>query len=233
MKGSVVLCFLVLAAAVVIVGCARTWMYHPIESYKPSEASPPATVCQPCHQEQFDSWKGTRHADGHRMAKIPVTELHECGACHANLTAHAGDPVSRPPSVAKMTRTEMNTLCGKCHYNQQLFSRKAINPHDKHALFANVALEGQPKQIACLDCHSGHKGGSDMLVRIKAHICYECHTSAMVTMGILFQVPNWLTAGYMCQACHTVHGGSASERWGRMGVGFCVVCHFVGVALVD
>jgi predicted CXXCH cytochrome family protein len=71
-----------------------------------------------------------------------------------------------------------------------------------------------------------------MLVRIKAHICYECHTSAMVTMGILFQVPNWLTNGYMCQACHTVHGGSDSERWGRMGVGFCVVCHFVGVALV-
>jgi predicted CXXCH cytochrome family protein len=231
MKRTVIILFLVLFLTITLAGCARTWMYQPIESYKPSETLPPASVCQPCHQTEFDSWKRTRHADGQRMAKVPVTELHQCGACHANLTAHAGDPGNRPPSVAQMSRTAQNTLCGKCHYNQQIFGGKAINPHDKHALFTDVALEGQPKQIACLDCHSGHKGKSDMLVRIRAHICYECHSSAMVTMGILFQIPNWLTAGYMCQACHTVHGGSDSERWGRMGVGFCVVCHFVGVSL--
>jgi len=234
MKRTIVLFFLVLGVLVAAAGCAGTWMSQPIESFRPPETVPPSSVCQPCHQDQFDSWKKTRHADGQRMAKIPVPELHECGACHADLSAHAADPQGkRPHRVATMTKTEKNTLCGKCHYSQKLFGGKAINPHGKHSLFANVALEGQPKQIACLDCHSGHKGKSDMLVRIKAHICYECHTSAMVTMGILFQVPNWLTAGYMCQACHTVHGGSASERWGRMGVGFCVVCHFVGVALVD
>jgi predicted CXXCH cytochrome family protein len=233
MKRTIVLLFLCLFAVVVIAGCAGTWTSQPIETFKPSEAVPPSSVCQPCHQDQFGSWKKTRHADGQRMAKIPVPELHECGACHTDLSAHAADPQGRkPPRVSAMTRTEKNTLCGKCHYSQKLFGGKAINPHGKHSLFANVALEGQPKQIACLDCHSGHKGKSDMLVRIKAHICYECHTSAMVTMGILFQIPNWLTTGYMCQACHTVHGGSASERWGRMGVGFCVICHFVGVALV-
>jgi predicted CXXCH cytochrome family protein len=232
MKKPVVVLFLILFAAVVIAGCAGTWTTQPIESFKPADAVPPALVCQPCHQAQFDSWKRTRHSDGQRMAKIPVAELHECGACHANLAAHAADPSNRPANIAAMNRTERNTLCGKCHYSQKLFAGKAIDPHGKHSLFANVALEGQPKQIACLDCHSGHKGKSDMLVRIKAHICYECHTSAMVTMGILFQVPNWITNGYMCQACHTVHGGSTSERWGRMGVGFCVVCHFVGVAIV-
>lgn len=233
MKRFVILFFLVLAVLVIATGCAGTWVTQPIESFRPPEAVPPSSVCQPCHEAQFGSWKKTRHSDGQRMAKIPVAELHECGACHANLAAHAADPSMRPPSVAKMTKTEKNTLCGKCHYNQTLFGGRAIDPHGKHSLFANVALEGQPKQIACLDCHSGHQGKSDMLVRIKAHICYECHTSAMVTMGILFQVPNWLTNGYMCQACHTVHGGSASERWGRMGVGFCIVCHFVGVALVS
>jgi predicted CXXCH cytochrome family protein len=175
----------------------------------------------------------SRHAGKAYMARIPVVELHECGACHVDLNAHAADPQGkRPPSVAMMTKTEKNTLCGKCHYSQKLFAGRAINPHGKHSLFANVAFEGQPKQIACLDCHSGHKGKSAMLVRIKAHICFECHTSAIVTMGI-FQPFNYLSSGYMCQACHTVHGGSDSERWGRMGVGFCVVCHFVGVAIVD
>jgi hypothetical protein len=52
-------------------------------------------------------------------------------------------------------------------------------------------------------------------------------------MGILFQIPNYLTAGYMCRACHTFHGGSAVERWGFMSVGFCIVCHFVGVELAS
>ena len=70
-----------------------------------------------------------------------------------------------------------------------------------------------------------------MLVRIKAHSCYERRTSAIITMGI-FQPFNYLTVGKMCQACHTVHGGSASERWGRMGAGSCIICHVTGVALV-
>jgi predicted CXXCH cytochrome family protein len=215
---------------VLLSGCAGTWQIQPIESFKPAEASPPSSLCKSCHPKQFETWQQTNHADQERMAKIPVVELHECGACHVNLASHAANPESRPLSVAKMSKTEQNMLCGKCHYSQQLFGSRAINPHDRHALFADVAFEGQPKQIGCLDCHSGHNDKSAMLIRIKAHICYQCHTSAMVTMGI-FQPFNYVTNGYMCQGCHTVHGGSASERWGRMAVGFCVVCHFVGVSL--
>jgi len=228
MRKIIILFFLVLFIAV---GCARTWVYQPIDTFRPAGAVPPSTICQPCHQEQYDAWKKNRHSEEKYMAKIPVAELHECGACHEGLTEHAADPESsKPRDIASLTKTEKNTLCGKCHYNQQIFGNKAINPHDKHALFANVALEGQPKQIACLDCHSGHKGGSEMLVRIKAHICYECHTSAMITMGI-FQPFNYLFFGKACQACHTVHGGSAGERWGRMSVGFCIICHFTGTAI--
>jgi predicted CXXCH cytochrome family protein len=234
MKKTVILSFVVI---IIAAGCARSWIYQPLETYKPTEAAPPASVCQPCHQAQFDSWKKTRHSEPERMAKISVPELRECGACHEGLAAHAADSAKTPPAIGKMTKTDRNTLCGKCHYNPKLFGQKifgssAINPHDRHALFADVGLEGWKKQIACLDCHSGHKGGTDMLVRIRAHICYECHTSAMVTMGILFQIPNWLTAGYTCRLCHTFHGGSATERWGWMGAGVCIVCHFAGVALV-
>lgn len=230
MKHSAAGLFLVISSVIAISGCAGTWVTQPIESYKPAEAVPPASACQSCHPEQLETWKNTRHAEMERMAKIPVKELHECGACHGNLAAHIANPGNKPTSIAKMSKTEQNTLCGKCHYSQQLFGNRAINPHDRHSLFAGVAFEGQPKQIGCLDCHSGHKGKSSMLVRIKAHICYECHTSAIVTMGV-FQPVNYLTNGYMCQGCHTVHGGSTSERWGRMAVGFCVVCHFVGVSL--
>ena len=117
------------------------------------------------------------------MEKIPVIELRACGACHTGLAAHAAAPENLPASITKMTKSEQNMVCGKCHYSQKLFGRRAINPHGRHALFADVALEGQPKQIGCLDCHSGHKGGADMLVRIRAHICYECHTSRSSPWG--------------------------------------------------
>jgi len=166
------------------------------------------------------------------MARIPLEELRECGACHENAAAHVQAPgPATTPTITALTRTEQNTICGKCHYNQALFGSRAINPHDKHGLFMSVGLEGRQRQISCLDCHSGHHGGSAMLVSIKAHICFTCHREAIVTMGV-FQPFNYLFAGKACQGCHTVHGGSAGEQWGRMGVGFCIVCHVVGTSLV-
>jgi predicted CXXCH cytochrome family protein len=222
-----------LLVVLIMAGCARTWQFTPLESYRPAEAVPVASACQACHKSQYDSWKKTRHSDETRMAIMPIKELRECGACHDNIAAHAANPASKPGTTpAKLNKTEQNTLCGKCHYNQGLFGSRAINPQDKHALFMSVGLEGKEQQIACLDCHSGHKGGSEMLVSIKAHICFTCHKSAIVTMGI-FQPFNYLAFGKACQACHAVHGGSSTAQATRMGVGFCIICHFVGVALVD
>jgi predicted CXXCH cytochrome family protein len=224
---------LLLIAGLTLEGCARKWQFSPLESYRPSEAVPVASSCQTCHKNQYDSWKKTRHASETRMAIIPINELRECGACHDNIAAHAADPANKPGTTpAKLNKTEQNTLCGKCHYNQDIFGNRAINPQDKHALFMSVGLEGKEQQIACLDCHSGHKGGSEMLVSIKAHVCFTCHKSAIVTMGI-FQPFNYLFLGKACQACHAVHGGSSTAQATRMGVGFCIICHFVGVALVD
>jgi len=222
-----------LLVVLIMAGCARTWQFTPLESYRPAEAVPAASACQACHKSQYDSWKKTRHSDETRMAIIPINELRECGACHEDTAAHAANPAYKPgTTLARLSKTEQNTLCGKCHYNQDLFGSRAINPQDKHALFMSVGLEGKEQQIACLDCHSGHKGGSEMLVSIKAHICFTCHKSAIVTMGI-FQPFNYLAFGKACQACHAVHGGSSTAQATRMGVGFCIICHFVGVALVD
>ena len=225
----IVLALLILA---VVVGCARTWQFQAIDSFRPADGVPAAAVCQICHAGQYESWKKNRHSNEERMAVIPVAELHECGACHSGLSAHVANPATVPSRIAQLTKTEQNTVCGKCHYNQTLFGSKAINPHDKHALYASVGFEGQTQQLSCLDCHSGHQGKSEMLVKIKAHICYTCHTGAIAGMAI-FQPFGYLTFGKACQACHAVHGGSKSAQWGRMGAGVCVICHFVGVALVD
>lgn len=237
MKKFVLLLLFALFVALVLIGCARTWIFQPIETYKPSGAVPPATACQPCHESEFSSWKETRHGEERYMSRIPVAELRECGACHSVTALHLEDPAGNKPTVpTALSKTEKNTLCGKCHYNQNIFGGNAINPHDKHGLYKSVGLEGQEVQIACLDCHSGHHGKTgmgEMLVRYKPNICYECHSGALAySMGI-FMPFNYLAYGKMCQACHTVHGGSKKERWTRMGVGFCVICHFTGTALVD
>jgi len=91
--------------------------------------------------------------------------------------------------VAKLTKSEKNTLCGKCHYNQQIFGGKAINPHDRHASSRTSPLRASrsrsPVSIATPDIRQIGHAGAD-----QGHICFECHTSAMVTMGI-FQPFNW------------------------------------------
>lgn len=217
--------------SILLAGCARTWQSARIEDYKPASGAASAAVCRECHPGQFDAWKLNRHSNEKRMNLIPVRELRECEACHEGTLAHVADPASKiPPRLGKLNKSEQNMICGKCHYSQALFGGKAINPHDRHALFMSVGLEGRKQQISCLDCHSGHQGKSSMLVRSSVHICYKCHTSAIVTMGI-FQPFNYLTFGKACQACHAVHGGSSSAQWTRMSVGFCVICHFVGVSV--
>lgn len=235
MQKKIILALLLIAGlALLAAGCGtRTWQFTPIDAFRPAESVPPASACKSCHESEFASWKKTRHADDVHMTIVPVEGLRGCGACHDNVAGHAADPSVKPgTSPAKMTKTEQNTVCGKCHFNQDLLGSAAINPADKHALYKNVGFEGREQQIACLDCHSGHKGRTEMLVSMKAHVCYNCHKGAIVTMGI-FQPFNYLTFGKTCQACHSVHGGSSGAQAARMGAGVCVICHFTGVALVD
>ena len=49
--------------------------------------------------------------------------------------------------IFKLSNIQNNT-CGKGHYNQDIFGSKAINPHDKHALFMSVGLEGKKNELA-------------------------------------------------------------------------------------
>ncbi len=230
MKRGVVL---LLASLIALSGCApRTWQFTPIDTFKPAETVPPAAACQMCHQKEYESWMKTRHASATHMAVVPIQDLRECGACHTGLATQAADSSVKPgPLPEAMSKTERNTLCGKCHFNQKLLDSMAINPDDKHALFMSVGFEGKKEQITCLDCHSGHQGGADMLQSIKAHVCFKCHKAAIVTMGV-FQPFNYLTFGKACQACHAIHGGSSGEQAARMGIGVCVVCHVVGTSLV-
>ena len=222
---------LFLIVVILISGCARSWEYRPIEKYAVDSQVSDPDKCRDCHEAEYGAWKKTTHADSLRMDIIPVRQLRGCSVCHENLVKHSENPEETvPPSIPKMTKAEQNQVCGKCHYNHDLLSSKSINPHVKHGLFMSVGFENKEETISCLECHAGHTGKKHMLQRIRAHTCFKCHKEAIVTMGV-FQPLNYVFAGKVCSACHTVHGASTASMCTRMAVGtslICAICHVGG-----
>jgi len=227
--GFALLASLILTAA--LAGCTRTWKAGGLEDYQSEGPAVSPADCETCHQQEFNAWHKTKHADSARMAGVTPEELRGCGACHESTLAHSRDPEAGTPSnPSRLGKGAQNAVCGKCHYSQNVLGRHAINPSDKHALLTSAGFEGRHKQLSCLQCHSGHGGRAKMLAGSRAHVCFRCHKAAIVAMGV-FQPVNYLTFGKACQACHTIHGGSMASKAVRMSVGVCVVCHFGGVAL--
>jgi len=216
-----------------LLGCSRTWKYPDIKALSTDVPSLDVETCQACHETEYLSWKNTKHSGTKMTERVEFTNLRECGACHSVQSIHVEDPQKLTASnPVNFNKTGQNEECGKCHFNQELFGRRAINPHDRHGILTSAGFEGHHKQLSCLDCHSGHKGKRAMLSHAKVHVCYDCHKEAIVTMGI-FQPLNYVSGGLMCRACHTVHGGSIAGKVTLMGTGVCVICHFVGVAIVN
>ena len=232
MRARILLAVLFAAVALmVMIGCSANWEYKALDTFAPATAAgnaPLAQACSGCHTDEHKSWADTKHSSKEKMAPVTVDEFKECGACHAGIDAHAASKEApNPPSISGMTKTEQNDICGKCHYNRDVMGNKAINPHAKHSPLMSVGFDEEKKrQLSCLECHSGHKGKSEMLQNIKAHVCFKCHKEAIVTMG-LFQPFNYAAFGKACQLCHAVHGGTTGQLAGRMAIGVatCVPCH--------
>ena len=186
-----------------------------------------------CHDQEYETWSYTAHADSESMSRTASISDNSCTVCHEVAPAHAEAPDENPPRKIKaMSKSEQNALCGRCHFRKDLFGWSAIDPKGRHGLFMSVGFEeGYKKQLSCLDCHEGHGKHDDMLVTMKAHVCYTCHKEAIITMGIV-QPFNYLTMGKACRACHTVHGASTVKQWAYTCVGTyltvaatCNACH--------
>ncbi|HPR65066.1 MAG TPA: cytochrome c3 family protein [Thermoanaerobaculia bacterium] len=222
--------FLCSFAMVWMAGCSSMgkWDYVPMKDVSVESEVPSASVCVDCHTRQHGTWNKTDHSDPKKMAKIPHPELRECGACHEGLSAHVQNPdLGTPPDLSAMPKHDQNHLCGKCHYNKDIFGQKSINPLNRHGLFMSVGFEGKKRQLSCLDCHEGHGTHADMLKTIRAHTCFQCHKEAIATMGI-FQPFNYVTAGKICLSCHAAHGTTTAGHVSRMTLGLagtCIACH--------
>lgn len=210
-------------------GCALSWRSVKLTDLSVDPFVPPADVCRECHAMEYETWKANRHSDPERMEKVSVEQLRECGACHLGLGEHSRAPSSSlPQSAGALSKSEQNMLCGKCHFDREIFGKSAVYPHGRHGVLMSVGFDERWKrQISCLDCHSGHSTKAGMLRNIRAHICFRCHKEAIVTMGV-FQPFNYLAAGKVCFACHPEHGSSTGRQAARAAAGVaavCVVCH--------
>lgn len=222
-----------LLLSIAISGCATGWnaaFNRPVFSEPPAEIS----SCADCHDDQYATWNRTRHADPRDMRDVPTQTGRHCEVCHVVPAGHADSPETiAPVSISQQTKTEQNELCGRCHYDKDIVGWNAIDPGGRHGLFMSVGLDGSKykKQLSCLDCHEGHGRHADMLVTMRAHICFKCHKEAIATMGIV-QPINYLTFGKACFGCHSPHGKDTWKQWVYTAVGTyitvdlaCNTCH--------
>jgi len=159
------LVFVGVAVVVVVPWVYGEYGFHPEENARSWAALTPqyadAIVCARCHEAQYATWQGERHAS--------VT----CESCHGPLAEHAATaPVKAEPGSLGLT-TPDEGLCAICHEQSPA----------KPAAFAQVVLAEHYAGGRCLNCHDSHSADatrppeiSHSLARLPA--CITCHAPA-------------------------------------------------------
>lgn len=211
---TVILAIGLLGASCWLCGCATAWKDLLGRPYLPE---PPGKIsaCADCHSNEYNTWSRTKHASPTNMKNVPVGNGEYCAVCHVVPAGHEDDPeASKPADIAQQTKTEQNELCGSCHGDRDIVGRHTVDAGGRHGLFMSVGLDATKykEQLSCLDCHKGHGEHDDMLVTMRAHVCFTCHKEAIVTMGIA-QPINYVTFGKTCFACHSAHPRDTWKQW--------------------
>jgi len=156
------LVFVGVAVVVVVPWVYGEYGFHPEENARSWAALTPqyadAIVCARCHEAQYATWQGERHAS--------VT----CESCHGPLAEHAATaPVKAEPGSLGLT-TPDEGLCAICHEQSPA----------KPAAFAQVVLAEHYAGGRCLNCHDSHSADAvhppeipHSLARLPE--CVTCH----------------------------------------------------------
>jgi predicted CXXCH cytochrome family protein len=209
-----------------LIGCSDTATknYEPVAGPPAGQNTLGATRCIKCHEKEYANWVQTAHADGRLMREGSTGQPQQCAVCHDNLESHLVHPNrNKPQDIDAMTKSAQNRLCGACHFDENRVGHNVINPQLDHGLFSSAGFEGKAHELSCLDCHDGHGDHDHMLESSQANLCFKCHKSAILTMGV-FQPVNYLAGGKLCTACHPPHGATKAGHAGRMTVGVAAVC---------
>jgi DmsE family decaheme c-type cytochrome len=173
-------------------------------------------VCQGCHEDIFKAFQANPHQIIEKQAKRGW-EGKACEACHGPGSKHAESATAadiRHP--AKIAPAQSDRGCLTCHLNQPTHVGRIQSAHAKG-------------QVACVECHSIHKGPEALVPRKPASInakCSGCHVSEWAE----FQKPHRhrLPENAMsCADCHNPHGSvlSRSLRTVSANDPGCFRCH--------
>jgi hypothetical protein len=181
----------VLAVGSVALALVVPWVYgeygfHPAENARTWAALAPgyadAVVCQPCHEAQYASWQGERHAS--------VT----CESCHGPLAEHAATAPLEAPAGSLGLSKPATDLCVVCHEQSPA----------KPTAFAQVDLLEHNPGAPCLGCHDSHSADAvrppdiaHSLARLPA--CVTCHAPAGLKPVPAGHVE---ASDAVCQGCH-------------------------------
>lgn len=162
---------------------------------------PPATVgddevCGACHVEQAASYAKTPHA-WYAKRDSPAA-ARGCEGCHGPGQAHVaagggkgvGGLETFAPSVPAARRA---APCLACHAGDRRLHDYKGSEH---------ALAG----VACTDCHGGHAGvGEGLLRKEPPQLCYGCHLDVRAQFALV-QHHRVNEGAVSCLDCHQPHG---------------------------
>lgn len=194
-------------------------------------------TCAVCHEDQFKSFSGTKHA---RLANVKSwkDKVQGCESCHGPGKAHADDPtVQNIISFKNKPSKEISETCLTCHAGKEDHNKFRRSDHWRN-------------NVGCTDCHTAHgadshptqvgsltlrgidsdnKPGSSTLAMLKLsepQLCLKCHTEMKSQFSKPFR--HKVLEGQMkCSDCHNAHGEFELKN-ARLSVGAdaaCIKCH--------
>lgn len=152
--------------------------------------------CADCHE---DIWKSFAKAT-HGKKEDPRTPAAKqmCQTCHGPMAEHVEVGGSRETVTrlfdkkSPLTAAEKNAVCLTCHEK------------GKQALWEGSVHQG--KGLACVSCHSIHKGNpKNLQFPVVQQVCFQCHKDKKAEIQRPSHHP--IKEGKMsCVSCHNPHG---------------------------
>jgi predicted CXXCH cytochrome family protein len=208
------------------------------ETRRPTQDFVGAETCKGCHEEAFNSFSRTMHANLKELNNWK-DRVHGCESCHGPGRAHveAGGDKSLIRTFENESPKQISDNCLYCHSGREEHNNFRRGEHWRN-------------DVGCIDCHDAHppapapteansitfisesqKTGPGlsslrMLKMSEPQLCLECHQELKSAFSMPFR-HRVLEGAIRCSDCHNPHGGFELKQT-RLAVGAdapCIKCH--------